>query len=111
MISFYYDHYKVNVTHYINTQGNTSYILRFYRVKLAPLDGCYSANGCPLVTPVYSHAYTVVRYQWAGGSCYYLWEDSDGVCIPAPCRMKLLVPGFNWSYARRAIRKAVCYGK
>lgn len=110
MISFYYDHYKVNILQYINLQGNTSYILRFYRIKLVSLDGCYFANGSSLVVPVYSHAYTVVRYQWFGGSCYYLWEDSDGVCIPAPCRIKALVPGFNWSYARRAIAKAVRYG-
>ena len=111
MITFFYDGYKVNVVQYINLQGNTSYILRFYRVKFVTLDGVWTTGGHPLTVPVYNHAFTVVRYQYFGGSCYYLWEDSDGVCIPAPCRMKALVPGFNWSYARRAIAKAVRYGK
>lgn len=111
MITLFYNGYKINVVHYINLQGNTSYILRFYRVKIVPLDGFYTPAGVPLGVPVNSHAYTVVRYQYCGGSCYYLWEDSDGVCIPAPCRIKDLVPGFNWSRVRHAINKAVHYGE
>ena len=77
MISLFYDNYKVNIVQYINTHGNTSYILRFYRAKVVTLD----------------------------------WEDSDGVCIPAACRIKDLVPGFNWSRVRRFVNKAVRYGK
>lgn len=110
MKSIFYDGYKVNIVRFINAQNNTSYILRFYRMKLVPLDGCYSLAGFPLIVPVYSHAYTVVRYQYFGGSCYYLLEDSDGACIPARCRIKKLVPGFNWSHVRKFINKAVQHG-
>lgn len=110
MISIYYGGYKINVVQYINRHNNTSYILRFYRAKLVPLDGAYTFSGQPLTIPVYSHAYTVVRYQYLGGSNYYLWEDSDGVCIPAQCCIGDLVPGFNWRRVRRFIDKAVHYG-
>lgn len=84
MFTFRFKHYLVELTQFINRDGNTSYCLDFF-------------VGDRFV-------YRVVRYVWGYGSCYHLIADSDGWCVPAPVVMKTLVPGFNWSAVRRAYR-------
>lgn len=89
MFTFRYKHYLVELTQFINRDGNTSYYLDFF----------VGSRFCC----------RVVRYVWSYGSCYHLIADSDGWCVPAPVEMKKLVPGFNWSVVRRAYRAVYGY--
>lgn len=109
MISVYHKNFEIEITSYINLQGNTSYMLDVFD---------HSKGGV--------FAYRLIRYQWGGGSNYLLCADSDGWCFPNAVRVKDLLDGFNWSVVRRALKdcarfrdtwfltphfKAVRYGK
>lgn len=110
MISVYHKNFEIEITSYINLQGNTSYILDVFD---------YSKGG--------TFAYRLIRYQWGGGaSNYLLCADANGWLAPRDVRVKELLDGFNWSVVRRALKdrarfhdtwfltphfKAVRYGK
>lgn len=87
MLTVYHDHFEIEITSFINRQGNTSYLLDVFD---------YSHGGV--------FAYRLIRYQWGGGTQYLLCADSDGWCFPYAVRVKDLLNGFNWSVVRRAIK-------
>lgn len=87
MITVYYKHFEIEVIPFINQQGNTSYLLDVFD---------YSRGG--------AFAYRLIRYQWRGGTNYFLCSDSECWC-GFPVRVKELLHGFNWSYVRRAIKE------
>lgn len=89
MLTVYHEHFEIEITSFINQQGNTSYMLDVF-------DYSHSGSG--------KFAYRFIRYQWGGGSNYLLCADSDGWCFPYAVRIKDLLNGFNWSCVRRAIR-------
>lgn len=87
MLTVYHDHFEIEITSFINRQGNTSYMLDVFD---------YSRGGV--------FAYRLIRYQWGGGTQYLLCADSDGWCFPCAVRVKDLLNGFNWSVVRRVIK-------
>lgn len=91
MISIYHKNFEIEISSYINQQGNTSYMLDVFD---------YSKGGV--------FAYRLIRYQWGGGASNYLMcADSNGWCAPRDVRVKELLDGFNWSVVRRAIKDRI----
>lgn len=90
MISVYHKNFEIEISSFINQQGNTSYMLDVFD---------YSKGGV--------FAYRLIRYQWGGGSNYLVCADSDGWCFPYAVRVKDLLDGFNWSHVRRAIKERI----
>lgn len=87
MMTMFYKHFEIEITSYINREGNTSYMLDVFD---------YSRGGV--------FAYRFIRYQYAGGTRYYMCADADGWCFPCAVRIKDLLLGFNWSCVKREIR-------
>ena len=99
MLTVFHKHFEIQISSFINRQGNTSYLLYVYD---------YKRGG--------AFAYCLIRYQWAGGTQYLLLADRDGLVYPCAVRVKDLLDGFNWSCVRREIKaiqrfREVWYGK
>ena len=90
MLAVYHKQYEIEISSYINREGNTSYMLDVFD---------YSRGGI--------FVYRFVRYQWVGGSQYLICADENGWCYPCTVRIKDLLDGFNWSHVRRAIREQI----
>ena len=90
MLTVYHNQYEIELSSFINRQGNTSYMLDVFD---------YSRGGV--------FAYRFIRYQFAGGSQYFICADENGWCYPCPVCIKDLLDGFNWSHVRRAIKQLI----
>lgn len=95
MMTVFYKHFEIEITSFINQQGNTSYMLDVYD---------YTHSGAFFCR--------LIRYQWGDGSSnYLLCRDSNGWCAPYDVRVKDLLDGFNWSYVRREIKALIRFRK
>lgn len=93
MITVYHKNFEIEISSFINQQGNTSYMLDVF--------DC-SKGG--------AFAYRLIRYQWGGGASNYLvCADSYGWCYPYAVCVKELLGGFNWSVVRRAIKERIYF--
>lgn len=87
MLTVFHNQFEIEITSFINQQGNTGYVLDVFD---------YSHSGAFFCR--------LVRYQYCGGSKYFLVADCNGWVNFLPVSVSYLLDGFSWRHVRRAIK-------